>query len=96
MKRINLYLPDDLVQRLTLQAEKEGANFSSLTRRVLSEFLDRQGAPDKLEHGSPSSELAEFSKSVLGRLDRMQDAQTDIKAILDLILHYAKRSTDRS
>jgi hypothetical protein len=91
MRRINLYLPERLIEDLNRIATERGSTFSALTREVLEVFVESKGRV-----------LAEERPGTLEALERIEARLKDqgahlgdIKAVLDLVLHFSKRSADR-
>ena len=93
MKRINLYLPEELIERLHALAQEKGTTFSSLTRELLEGYAFMQSNP-----AARAREQQEFQEE-FSRMEKMLEDQAgqfkDIRAVLDLILHFAKRSAEK-
>ncbi|MFP4314994.1 MAG: ribbon-helix-helix domain-containing protein [Desulfovibrionales bacterium] len=88
MKRINLYLPEALVQDLHGLALERGTTFSSLTRQVLQDFVDHIGGDSREDAPGIQEKLHTIEEMVLKHGNEL----SDVKAVLELVLHYAKRS----
>jgi hypothetical protein len=93
MKRINLYLPEELIERLQTIASENGSTFSSLTREVLEGFVASTKYPDMRAPvaGATIDELARIERVLVEQNSHLKD----VKAVLDLVLHFSKRGTDR-
>jgi hypothetical protein len=93
MKRINLYLPEELIERLQTIASENGSTFSSLTREVLEGFVASTKYPDMRAPvaGATIDELARIERVLAEQNSHLKD----VKAVLDLVLHFSKRGTDR-
>jgi hypothetical protein len=93
MKRINLYLPEELIEKLQTIASEKGSTFSSLTREVLEGFVASTKYPDirAPETGATIEGLTRIERILVEQGSHIKD----VKAVLDLVLHFSKRGADR-
>jgi predicted DNA-binding protein len=91
MRRINLYLPERLIEDLNRIASERGSTFSAMTREVLEAFVESKGRV--LAEERP--ETVDALERIETRLKEQGAHLGDVKAVLDLVLHFAKRSADR-
>jgi hypothetical protein len=100
MRRINLYLPEQLIDQLTLYAESQGETFSSLTRTILSDFAAHATSKDGQE-GATTPRLPFLKQAGPEEPEAMdgmhpgtvlnEDELVEIHSKLDLLLYYARK-----
>jgi plasmid stability protein len=92
MKRINLYLPEELIQRLHAQAAEQGSTFSALTREILEGYAKGAApAASACDRGVLEERLERIERMLFDESAHLKD----LKAVLDLVLHFARRSAER-
>jgi hypothetical protein len=91
MRRINLYLPERLIDDLNRIASERDSTFSAMTREVLEAFVESKGRV--LAEERP--EMVDALERIEAKIKEQSAHLGDVKAVLDLVLHFAKRSADR-
>ncbi|MFW6323942.1 MAG: ribbon-helix-helix domain-containing protein [Desulfovibrionales bacterium] len=106
MRRINLYLPDELIEELTRTAESRGETFSSLTRDVLTEYISNEKESGLIEKSGHNPRLPFLQadrgddchrnpagEAIRESLNLHQDELAEIKNRLDLVLYYVRKNS---
>jgi hypothetical protein len=91
MKRVNLYLPDGLIEQIHSTASEQGTTFSSLTREILEGYVSGTMTQAGSGFAATKEELARIETLIIDQGNQLKD----VKAVLDLILHFAKRSAEK-